>query len=101
MSRFSTLGAMFATLGAVLASAGCTTRQENLAPFVAVAGEYSIMAADGDGDGGGVCKNCGGTGRVGDGRVFVPCPVCQPQATQKQQQTGVQPCLTGTCATRR
>lgn len=25
---------------------------------------------------GGVCDNCGGTGRVGDGRVFVDCPVC-------------------------
>lgn len=22
------------------------------------------------------CENCNGTGRVGDGRVFVPCPVC-------------------------
>jgi len=22
------------------------------------------------------CDNCNGTGRVGDGRVFVPCPVC-------------------------
>lgn len=24
----------------------------------------------------GVCENCGGTGRLGDGRVSVPCPVC-------------------------
>ncbi len=22
------------------------------------------------------CDNCNGTGKVGDGRVFVPCPVC-------------------------
>ena len=22
------------------------------------------------------CDNCNGTGRVGDGRVSVPCPVC-------------------------
>lgn len=22
------------------------------------------------------CENCNGTGKVGDGRVFVPCPVC-------------------------
>jgi hypothetical protein len=25
---------------------------------------------------GGQCENCNGTGKVGDGRVFVPCPKC-------------------------
>jgi hypothetical protein len=24
----------------------------------------------------GKCENCNGTGKIGDGRVFVPCPVC-------------------------
>lgn len=24
-----------------------------------------------------VCENCGGTGKLGDGRITVPCPVCK------------------------
>jgi hypothetical protein len=28
------------------------------------------------------CDNCNGTGRVGDGRVFVPCPVCGGDGVQ-------------------
>jgi hypothetical protein len=23
------------------------------------------------------CENCGGTGKLGDGRISVPCPICK------------------------
>jgi hypothetical protein len=61
---------------------GCSDKQD-LQPFVAVAGAYSLLdvepkpAPKPD-----VCENCGGTGVVGDGRVSVPCPVCRPSATK-------------------
>lgn len=57
---------------------GCSDK-ENLQPFVAAAGAYSLLdvepapAPKPD-----VCENCGGSGVVGDGRVSVPCPVCRP-----------------------
>lgn len=93
MFRLSTLGAMFAMAGSMFATLGCTHQPDDMRAFVAVAGRYSLMAAESRPDKNEVCKNCGGTGRVGDGKIFVPCPVCQPN--------GGQPCLTGTCATRR
>lgn len=93
MFRLSALGSVFAVAGSVLSTAGCTPQREDMRAFVAVAGRYSLMAAELQPEENEVCKNCGGTGRVGDGKIFVPCPVCQPN--------GGQPCLTGTCATRR
>lgn len=70
--------------------AGCSGEQsQDLRPFVAVAGKYSLMAADvepvkPDSD---KCRNCRGTGKVGDGRVMVTCARCngtgvEPKAEQ-------------------
>ncbi len=28
-----------------------------------------------------LCSNCNGTGRLGDGRVMVPCPICEGRGT--------------------
>jgi RecJ-like exonuclease len=56
---------------------GCSSAAEDLRPFVAVAGRYSLMAqakpapaiqTD--------CSNCRGTGVVGDSKVTSKCPVC-------------------------
>lgn len=77
MFRLSTLGVMFVTIGPMLATLGCSPLREDMTSFVAVAGTYSLMEADAAGGDSSVCKNCGGTGRVGDGTIFVPCPVCQ------------------------
>ena len=30
------------------------------------------------------CENCNGTGKVGDGRVFVKCPVCDGTGKRKK-----------------
>ena len=38
-----------------------------------------------------VCENCGGTGKVGDGRVFVPCPVCKPKGQAQVHQEAQKP----------
>jgi hypothetical protein len=60
--------------------AGCTAPQSaDLRPLVAVSGKYSLLAEK-------VvvpskCSTCGGTGRLGDGKVFVPCPDCQPKSS--------------------
>lgn len=37
------------------------------------------------------CDNCNGTGKIGDGRIVMPCPVCKG--------TGKKPkaCITGSC----
>lgn len=58
--------------------AGCSSAAEDLRPFVAVAGKYSLLAqakpvpavkTD--------CMNCRGTGKVGDGTVMSTCPICK------------------------
>lgn len=33
---------------------------------------------------GDTCENCGGTGKVGDGRVFVKCPECDGTGKRKK-----------------
>lgn len=74
--------------------AGCV--ENDLRPFVAVAGGYGVMQAEPtpappkpD-----VCENCGGTGVVGDGVVQVPCPVCQRGQTRS---VVVPQCKDGQC----
>jgi len=57
-------------------------RPENLQPFVAAAGSYSLAAPP---ESSGVCSTCGskvppGGGRLGDGTVSVPCPECNKAA---------------------
>lgn len=38
------------------------------------------------------CENCNGTGKIGDGRIVMPCPACK--GTGKTPKVA---CLTGTC----
>jgi hypothetical protein len=74
---------------------GCSSATEDLRPFVAVAGRYSLMAqakpvpapsTD--------CMNCRGTGKVGDGTVMSKCPVCN--GTGKVTSSPA-PCKDGKC----
>lgn len=62
---------------AIVCTLGCS-KQEDLRPFVAVAGAYGLMQAQPTpAPAPDVCENCGGRGVVGDGVVEVPCPVCR------------------------
>ena len=74
---------------------GCSSAREDLRPFVAVAGRYSLMidakpgpAIQTD------CSNCRGTGKVGDGRIMSTCPICK--GTGKVVSSSA-PCKDGTC----
>jgi RecJ-like exonuclease len=74
---------------------GCSSATEDLRPFVAVAGRYSLMtdakpapAIQTD------CSNCRGTGIVGDSRIAQKCPVCK--GTGKVLSSAA-PCKDGTC----
>ena len=74
---------------------GCSSASEDLRPFVAVAGRYSLMtdknpapAIKTD------CSNCRGTGVVGDSRVTSKCPVYN--GTGKVVSSSA-PCKDGTC----
>lgn len=67
------------TLGALVVTVGCGHAQpRNLQPVVAVYGCYTMLTAPVSPDApvDGRCDNCSGTGKVGDGRVMVDCPVC-------------------------
>jgi hypothetical protein len=72
---------------------GCSSAAEDLRPFVAVAGRYSLMAqakppvSD-------VCSNCRGLGYLTDGTVRTPCPVCKG-ATKTVPSSA--PCKDGAC----
>lgn len=76
---------------------GCSSAAEDLRPFVAVAGKYSLMAqarpapaikTD--------CQNCRGLGYLSDGRVRSECPVCK--GTGKIVPSSA-PCKDGKCPT--
>lgn len=45
------------------------------------------------------CQNCGGTGKVGDGRVAVKCAACDGTGKAKKTQpvAAKQPCANGVC----
>lgn len=75
-------------------TAGCSEK-DDLQPFVAVAGAYSLLDVEPKPKPD-VCENCGGTGVVGDGRVSVPCPVCRPGAVASPKQPS---CENGKCPT--
>lgn len=81
----------------VVFMAGCTVGSpEDLRPFVAVAGKYSLMDKPAPAPSpSGVCENCRGTGKVGDGRVMVTCPVCDGTGKPKTAPE----CKDGTCPT--
>ena len=73
--------AVVLTVGVIVSTVGCGRGEpKNLQPMVAAFGSYSVMARpvspDGPGPVDGRCENCSGTGKVGDGRVMVDCPVC-------------------------
>lgn len=68
---------MFASL---VMPVGCVAfPQRDLRPFVSAAGRYSLMQSGSSSPAPDkkVCENCRGTGKVGDGRVSVVCPVCK------------------------
>lgn len=41
------------------------------------------------------CDNCNGTGKIGDGRIVMPCPICK--GTGKKPKAAAAVCTTGTC----
>lgn len=41
------------------------------------------------------CDNCDGTGRIGDGRIVMTCPVCK--GTGKKVKSVLAPCTSGSC----
>lgn len=45
------------------------------------------------------CENCNGTGKIGDGRIVMTCPVCRGTG-KKMKSVLVAPCTTGSCALR-
>ena len=71
--------AIILTLGVLVSTAGCGQPQpQNLQPVVAVYGCYTMLSSPVSPDApvDGRCENCSGTGKVGDFRVMVDCPVC-------------------------
>lgn len=79
---------------ALVAAVGCSTAPvPSQQPAVAVFGRYALMGAGSPTPA--VCEVCGGKGTVGDGRVSVPCPACQPQT--KTTPSEPKSCLSGTC----
>jgi hypothetical protein len=73
---------------------GCSSASEDLRPFVAVAGRYSLMSqakpAPAPSD---VCSNCRGLGYLTDGTVRTICPVCKGNKATSSSA----PCKDGTC----
>lgn len=81
----------------LIAAGGCTHAAEDLRPFVAVAGKYSLMAqAKPAPTPSTACMNCRGTGKVGDGTVMSTCPICKGtgKVTSTASPTA---CKDGTC----
>ena len=82
---------------AVILAAGCSPPKADLRPLVAVAAKYSLLdVPPAPSNPTGKCRSCGGSGKVGDGRVAVTCGRCNG--------SGVEPkadCKDGRCATSR
>ena len=106
-------------LAVVLSTGGCSKPTSlNLTPLVAAEAAYSCMIYDSKPEKSEVCRNCNGTGVVGDGVVERVCPVCQgnkiePESvllhdesqiilreTKKVEQKGTTKCTTGNCPLR-
>lgn len=41
------------------------------------------------------CDNCDGTGKIGDGRIVMTCPVCK--GTGNRAKSVLAPCTSGSC----
>ena len=80
----------------VVLLAGCSSASEDLRPFVAVAGRYSLMAqANPKPPASDVCSNCRGLGYLTDGTVRTVCPVCKGNKAASSSA----PCKDGKCPT--
>lgn len=103
----------------LLTISGCSVQTAiNLTPLVATEAAYSCMIYDSKPEKSEICRNCNGTGVVGDGVVERVCPVCQgnkiePESvllheesqiilreTEKVEQKGTVKCTTGNCRLR-
>jgi hypothetical protein len=84
----------------LLSLCGCTHAAEDLRPFVAVAGKYSLMSQSKPAPApSGVCSNCRGLGYLSDGRVRSECPVCKGTGKATTSAALAPPCKDGKCPT--
>jgi hypothetical protein len=88
-----------------VATLGCSRQPEpeNARAFIAVGGYYCLMEPQKAPDEKpGVCPECRGTGRVGDGVVFSTCKVCNGTGkTTVSVLIGGPTCKDGKCDMRR
>jgi hypothetical protein len=87
-------------LAILLLLCGCSSASEDLRPFVAVAGKYSLMSQSKPAPApSGVCSNCRGLGYLSDGRVRSECPVCKGTGKATTSAALAPPCKDGKCPT--
>jgi len=87
-------------LAILLLLCGCSSAAEDLRPFVAVAGKYSLMSQPKPAPApSGVCSNCRGLGYLSDGRVRSECPVCKGTGKATTSASLAPPCKDGKCPT--
>jgi hypothetical protein len=87
-------------LAILLLLCGCSSAAEDLRPFVAVAGKYSLMSQSKPAPApSGVCSNCRGLGYLSDGRVRSECPVCKGTGKATTSAALAPPCKDGKCPT--
>ena len=74
---------MFATVAAPFGCVAFPRGESGLQPFAAAAGRYSLMESGTASPApAGRCENCRGAGKIGDGKVFVVCPICKGTGKQ-------------------
>ena len=86
------------TVLAVLIGCNAPADTKVLEPFIAAAGQYSVMASSSPPPPqvvGGVCEACFGRGFVGDGVVKTKCLRCD--GTGKKKATATPNCKDGSC----
>lgn len=87
----------------VVAAAGCDSQPPDLRPFVAVAVRYSMQAAPAvPAPDDKQCRECHGTGVLGDGRVKITCGACGGTGVKPKSVLVAPPsppCKDGTCPT--
>lgn len=85
----------------VLAFAGCrpTIDYPDVYADLACETAYSVLRSRGimpPAPAKDACDNCDGTGKLGDGRIVMTCPVCKGTG-KKMKSVLVQPCQDGKC----